>query len=126
MYLLETNDIDFSRARSWLHKEAEILVITLTLSDHVGSHRHALDVLDCPVLFFFFNLAVVFIIVIVVIVILLIILLFHRFLFAEESLRNLQFYIDQTIKVIGSFAESKRSFRDMDMCPLIFLQIFNL
>ena len=127
MNLLETNDIDLSGAWSWFHEEAEIFVIALTLSYHIGGHRHALNVLNSPVLFFFFDLAVVLLIVVVIVIIVVVIhISFLLFLLAEESLRNLQLYIDQTFEVIGPVEESYRAFRNVDMCPFIFLQLIYL
>ena len=52
--LLETDNVEFTRARCRLYHEAEFFVISLTLGNLVCSHGHTLHVLDVPIALLFF------------------------------------------------------------------------
>ena len=46
MQLLVAHNADLARAGRWFHNEAELLVVALALSNHIGGQWHALNALD--------------------------------------------------------------------------------
>ena len=128
--LLETDDVDFAGARRWLYQEAKVFMISLTLSNHISRHRHALDALDPPIGGYF---SFVFIFRVIIFSVLIFSeILFGPFLFdcRIQDLANLSFlpkvglwYLDvyglSVCQIIGFFTECQGTFCYMDMGPIV-------
>ena len=83
--LLVPDDVDSTRARSWLDDETEFRMGSHCECNHIRCHRHCLDTLYIPILLYFFLLVTfVFVFIIFFFVFLLVIIIISS-LFLRHS-----------------------------------------